>query len=143
MQLVNEKDDVLGAADFVHDRFDTLLKLAAILCAGDHQREIERDDLLVAQKLRHLAGDDFLGEALGDGGFADAGLTDQDRIVLGAAAKNLDHALDLVGASDDRIELVFLGELREVASKGAQGRCLRILLSSGFSRDAFALFLAE
>ena len=52
VQLVNEQDDVLRAADFVHHRLDALLELAAILGAGDHQRQVERDDALVAQQFR-------------------------------------------------------------------------------------------
>ena len=36
VQLVNEQDDVLGAANLVHDGFDALFELAAILGAGDH-----------------------------------------------------------------------------------------------------------
>ena len=50
VQLVDEEDDVLGAADFVHHGLDALLELAAILRARDHQREVERDDFLVAQE---------------------------------------------------------------------------------------------
>ena len=104
VQLVDEENDVLGAADFVHHRLDALFELAAIFRAGDHQREVERDDLLVAQHLRHVAVGDFLGEAFDDGGLADAGFAEQHRIVLGAAAEDLDDALDFVLAADDRID---------------------------------------
>ena len=37
VQLINEQNDVLGAANFVHDRFDALFELTAIFRAGDHQ----------------------------------------------------------------------------------------------------------
>ena len=144
VKLVDEKDDVLGAADFVHHRLDALLELAAVFRARDHERQVESDDLLVAKKFRHVAGDDFLGEAFGDGGLADAGLADQNRIVLGAAAKNLDDAFDLVGPPDDGIQFVLLGEFGEVASKGAQApaSCESFFppVSGG---HAFALFLRE
>ena len=50
----------------------------------------------VAQQLGHVAVDDHLGQALDDGRLADAGLAEQDRVVLGAAAEDLDDALDLV-----------------------------------------------
>ena len=49
-KLVNEEDDVLGAADFVHHRFDALFELAAVFGAGNHQREVESDDAFVAQE---------------------------------------------------------------------------------------------
>ena len=83
-------------ADFVHDRLDALLELAAVFGAGDHQREVERDDALVAEEFRDVAVGDFLGQAFDDGGLADAGLADEHRIVFRAAAKDLDDALDLV-----------------------------------------------
>ncbi len=53
--------------------------------------------------------DDALGEALDDRGLADAGLADQHRVVLRAAAEDLDDAADLVVAADDRVELALLG----------------------------------
>ncbi len=79
VQLVDEEDDVLRLADLVHHRLDALLELAAVFRAGDHQREVERDDLLVAQDFGHVAGGDFLGQSLDDGGLADAGLADEHR----------------------------------------------------------------
>ena len=112
VQLVDEEDDVLGAADLVHHGLDALLELAAVFGAGDHEGEVEGDDLLVAQDFGHVAGGDFLGEALDDGGLADAGFADEDRVVLGAAAEDLDDALDFVGAADDGIELALRGPAR-------------------------------
>ena len=50
VQLVDEEDDVLRAANLVHHRLDALLELAAILGAGDHEREVERDDALFAEQ---------------------------------------------------------------------------------------------
>ena len=96
VQLVDEQDRVLGAADFVHHRLDALLELAAVLGAGDHHRQVEHDDPAVAQQLRHVAVDDQLGQAFDDGRLADAGLAEQHRVVLRAAAEDLDDALDLV-----------------------------------------------
>ena len=74
--------------------------------------EVERDDGLVAQALRHVAGDDALGEALDDRGLADAGLADQHRVVLGATAEHLHDAADLVVPADDRVELALAGARR-------------------------------
>ena len=56
--------------------------------------------------------DDRLGEALDDRGLADAGLADQHRVVLGAAAEDLDGLLDLVDAADHRVELAVRGAAR-------------------------------
>ena len=78
------------------------------------------DEPAVAQALGHVAVDDPLGEALDDRGLADAGLADQHRVVLGAAAEDLDHATDLVVAADHRVELALrrgLGQVAAVALK--------------------------
>src|SRR5207244_2623054 len=61
--------------------------------------------------------DDALGESLDDGGLADAGLADQDGVVLGAAGENLHHPLDLALTPDDRVELLLPCELGEVATE--------------------------
>jgi hypothetical protein len=74
VQLVEERDDLpVGAADLLEDALEPLLELAAVLRAGHHRAEVERDQLLVAQRLGHVAGHDPLGQALDDRGLADAG----------------------------------------------------------------------
>ena len=65
----------------------------------------------------HVAVDDPLREALDDRGLADAGLADQDGVVLGAAREHLDHAADLLVAADDGVELLRLGLGGEVAAE--------------------------
>ena len=137
VQLVDEQDDVLGAADFVHDRLDALLELAAVLGAGDHQREVEGDDSFVAQQFGDVAGRDFLGQAFDNGGLADAGFAEQHGIVLGAAAEDLDDALDFVLAADDRIHFAFAGDFGQVAAKGLErgGLDFALLFGSGLSPE--------
>ena len=99
---------------------------------GDHQREVERDDLLVAQQFGHVAAGDFLRQPFGDGGLADAGLAEQHGVVLRAAAEHLDDALDLVLAPDDGVEFALLGEFGQVPAEGAQGRGFHVLLVAVF-----------
>ena len=65
-----------------------------------------------AQDLGHLALDDAPRQAFGDRGLADAGLADQQRVVLAPAAQHLDHALELVLAADQRIDLARLAPAR-------------------------------
>ena len=43
----------------------------------------------------HVALDDPAGQTLHDRGLSDAGLPDQDRVVLRPAAEHLDHPSDL------------------------------------------------
>ena len=126
VQLVDEEDRVLRAADLVHHRLDPLLELAAVLRAGDHHRQVEHDDAAVDQQFGDVALDDLLGEALDDGGLADAGLAQQHGVVLRAAAEDLHRPLDFLLAADDRVELALAGQLGQVAAEAVQGRGLRL-----------------
>ena len=116
VQFVDEQDDALGArGDFLQYRLQPLLELAAVFAAGQERAEIERQELLVFEALRHVAIDDALRQTLDDRGLADAGLADQHGIVLGAAGQHLDRAADLLVAADDRVELALARGFGQVA----------------------------
>ena len=66
--------------------------------------------------------DDRLGEALDDGGLADAGLADEDRVVLGAAGEDLHDPLHLLVAADDRVQLALARGGGEVAAELVEDR---------------------
>ena len=120
VHLVDEQDDAaVGRRDLVEHRLQPLLELAAIFRAGNQRAHVERHQLLVLQRLRHVAIDDAQRQPFGDGRLADAGLADQHRIVLGAARQHLDGAADFVVAADHRIELA-LARIR--------GQVARVLL---------------
>ena len=106
--------------DLLEHGLEPVLELAAVLGAGDQRADVERDHAPVAQRVGDVAGDDALGEPLDDRGLADAGLADQDRVVLGAPGQHLDHAADLVVAPDHRVELALLGRLGQVAPVGLE-----------------------
>src|SRR5207248_5279919 len=99
-----------------------LFELTAILRARDDQRDVQREDALVGEKVRHVAVDDLLREPFDDRRLADARLADEDRVVLGAAAEHLLYALELVIAADERIELVLHRRLGQVAAELRQQR---------------------
>ena len=115
MQLVDEQDDLAVAAlDGVEHGLEPLLKLAPELCAGDERAHIQREELPVLQVFRHIAPDDPLGQALGDGRFAYARLADEDGVVFGLAAEDADHIADLVVPADDGIQLLGPGPLHQI-----------------------------
>ena len=115
VQLIDEEDDLaLLLGEIVQHRFQALLKFAPELGAGDQRAHVERQDALVLESFGHLAVDDALGESLDDRGLADAGLTDQHRVVLGPALQHLDGAPDLIVAPDHRIELAGSGTRGEI-----------------------------
>src|SRR4051812_13594894 len=134
VDLVDEDDDVAARADLLEDLLQPLLEVTAVAAAGHERPEIEGVELLVLERLGHLALDDVLGQALDDGGLADAGLADEDGVVLGAAGQHLHDPLDLLLTPDDRVELALAGRLREVATElveheGARRRALGLALA--------------
>ncbi len=117
VDLVDEQDDVAALGDLFHDLLEALLELAAVLGAGDQGAQVERVDLLVLEDAGHVVLGDALGQALDDGGLAHARLAHEHRVVLGAASEDLHDPLDLGLAADDRVELVLLRVLRQVAAE--------------------------
>jgi hypothetical protein len=124
VQLVDEDDDVRVVGQLLHDRLEALFELTAVLRAGDDQRDVEGEDALVREEVRHVAVDDLLRQPFDDRGLADARLADQHGVVLGAAAEHLLDALELVLAADQRIELVLHRRLGEVAAELGEQRRL-------------------
>ena len=117
VELVDEQDDVAAGADLLQHLLEALLEVAAVAGAGHERAEVERVELLALERLGDVVDDDLLGQALDDGGLADAGLADEDRVVLLAARQDLHHALDLLRAADDRVELLLARLLGEVATE--------------------------
>src|SRR5450759_3271661 len=117
VDLIDEQDDVAAGPDLLQDLLQPFLEVTAVARTRNKGTEIQRVDLLVLERLGHLALDDVLGQALDDGGLADAGLADQDRVVLGAPGQHLHDPFDLRAATDDRVELALAGILGEVASE--------------------------
>ncbi|KWT85240.1 hypothetical protein APY03_4043 [Variovorax sp. WDL1] len=132
MDLVDEEDRVRLVLERLEHALQALLEVAAVLGAGQQRAHVERVHVGLGQDLRHVALRDAPGQALGDRGLADAGLADQQRVVLAAAAQDLDHALDLVLAADQRIDLAVLRHLVEVLGELLQRGRLLVLLATAF-----------
>ena len=132
VDLVDEEDDfAVGLVDFADDALESLLELALVLGTGDKGTHVERVDGLRLQVFGHVAADDTLRQTFGDGGLAHAGLADEDGVVLGAAAEDLQHAAYLLVAPDDGVELAGLGQLVEVLGVLVQGVHRLLLVLAG------------
>jgi len=136
VQLVDEQNDLpVGALHLFQDGLQPLLEFPAVLRPRDQRSHVEGDDPLVLQALGHVSARDPLSQPLDNGRLADARLSDQDGVVLGAPGENLDDAPDLVVAADDGIEFPPTCELGEVPAVFLEG------LVGGFwrrARDALA-----
>ena len=117
-----------------HDGLEALLEVAAIAGAGEEGAHVEREDRAFGEDLGHVAFDDALGQAFGDGGLADAGVTDIERVVFRTAAQDLDRALDFGVAADQRIDLAGGGLFIEVDAVVGQ----RVLSAAAGLLFAFA-----
>ena len=116
MELVDE-DDVqsLRLGDLLEDRLEPFLELPAELRAGDETSQIQSNEPLVLESLGDVAIHDALRQSFDDGGLSDAGLADEDWVVLRAARQHLNHAADLLVAADHRIELPLARGIGEIA----------------------------
>ena len=66
VDLVDEQHDVAAGADLLEHLLQALLEVTAVARTGDEGAEVEGVDLLVLERLGHVAADDVLGEALDD-----------------------------------------------------------------------------
>ncbi len=122
VELVDEHDDVRVLGQLLHDRLEALFELTAILRARDDERDVQGEDPLVGEEVRHVAVDDLLRQAFDDRRLADARLADEHGVVLGPPAEHLLHALDLGVPADERIELVLHRRVRQVAAELGEER---------------------
>ena len=137
MQLVDEQDDAtLALLDLAQHRLQAVFELAAVLRAGHHGAQVQRHDVAVLERRRHVAGHDALRQPFHDGRLAGAGLADEHGVVLRAARKHLDGAADFLGTADDRVQLAFACLLGEVLTILLQGFELRLFLRVGHARVA-------
>ena len=102
------------------ERLEALLEVAAKARAGQQRPGVEREDLGAAQRLGGVVAGQALREPLDERGLADAGLADEDGVVLAAAAEHLERAGDLGLAADERVELAGARPLREVDGEGGE-----------------------
>ena len=115
VQLIDEGDNfALRLLNFIQNRLEALLELAAELGAGDHGAKIQADKRLALQGLGDVASHDAAGQALNNRSLADARLTNQHRIILRPARKHLDDAPDFLIAPDDRVDLALARPRGEV-----------------------------
>ena len=126
VNLIDEEQNLaLARNDLLHDGLQSLLELALILRAGNQRTHVERVNHLRLEVLGHVAVDNTVGNALGDGRLAHTGLTDQDRVVLRTARKNLQHAANLLVTPDNGVELARTSLLVEV--DGVLTQCVELL----------------
>src|SRR5215510_3953549 len=100
MDLIDEENRHRALRQRVDDRFEALLEIAA------EARALENLGHVLAQQPRR--------KPFGQRGLADPGVADEHGVVLPAPAENLDRALELLDAANERIELACARAIGEV-----------------------------
>ena len=117
MQLIDEEDDALILAQQLQNRLHARLELTAVLCSCNEHAQLQREDDFALQKLRHVALHNALRQRLRHSGLAYACLTDNHRIILRAAAENLDNALHLLLTANHSVNMATARLQVQVAAK--------------------------
>ncbi len=113
VQLIDEEDHLtLGGLHFFQDGFQPIFEFPAVFGAGNERPHVERHKSSVFQCFGYITGHDPLSQPLDDGGFAHARLTDQYRVVFGAAGQDLHHPTDFIIPADNRVEFTQTGQIR-------------------------------
>ena len=84
MDLIDEDNDVAAGADLFEDLLEALFEVTTVTGTSDKRTHVEAVNLLVLDGFRNVAVNNGLCQPLNDGGLTDAGLTNQNRVVLGA-----------------------------------------------------------
>ena len=120
VDLIDEQDRLRTLAQLTEQRLEALLEVATVLGTRQQRAQVEGVDDALGQQVRHLAIDDALGQAFGNGGLAHAGLTDQQRVVLAPTGEDLRDALDLLLTPHQWVDAPGTGQFVQVAGIGVQ-----------------------
>ena len=105
VNLVQKQDHIARSLHLLDQPLHPLLKLASVLGAGDHARQVHCNDAPVFHCLRHHSPGDPLGQSLQNRGLSHARLANKAGVVLCPTAQDLHQPLDLFFSANDRIQL--------------------------------------
>ena len=120
MDLVDEQDGHLALRERVDHHLEALFEVAAEARAGEQRPGIEREHLGPLEQIGDVVLQQTGREPFRDRGLADAGVPNEDRIVLAPPAEDLHRPVQFVDPADERIELAVPGARGEVGGVGSQ-----------------------
>ena len=110
MNFINEQYGIRIVLECFQNAFETLFEITPIFGAGEECTHVQRVDQGFGQNIRHVLVDNAARQTFGNGGFANAGFADQQRVVLASAAEDLDHAFQFAVTANQRVDLSLLGK---------------------------------
>ena len=96
VDLVDEEDWHRALRERMDDSFEALLEVAAEPRASEQRAGVERENLGALEQIRDVVSEEPGRQAFGESRLADAGVADEHRVVLSAAAQNLHCPLELI-----------------------------------------------
>ena len=123
VDFVDDEDHIACGLDLLHDFFEAFFKFTPVFRAGNKESYIEGQNPLVFEDVWNITLLNPLSEPFGNRCLADTWLADQNRVVLRASSEDLNHPIDFVMATNNRIKLGFAGELGEVVAELIKSRC--------------------
>ena len=134
MKLVNEEDNLaVRLGHLFYHALQAVLKLTAILCSCYQSRHVKLNKLFVAQGTWNVARNNALCQAFHNCGLTNTRFADKNRIVLGAAAQNLNGTANLFDATNNWIKLSLASKVGHVATVLLQGLKLRLCILRGYA----------
>ena len=106
----------------VQHGFQTFLEISTVLGTRHQRGQIQREQFLALQSVRHIAAIDSLGEPFDNSGLAHARFTDQARVVFRLSAKDQDNTADFLFTANHRRKLSVGGHFHQLAAVEFQGR---------------------
>ena len=125
VDLVDEQDRALLLGERGEHGLQAVLEVAAVAGAGDQRAHVEPVDLGLAERLGDVAAGDPQRQALDQGGLADPGIADVDRVVLAPPLEDVEGAQHLLVAADQRIDAAVAGELGQILGERLERIVLR------------------
>ena len=106
MQLINKEDNLTFAlSNLIQNGFQSLLKFTTEFCACNQRTHIQREDGFILQAVGYILFHDTLCQTFCNGGFADTGFTNQNRVVFRLSGQNTDDVSDFIVTPNHRIKL--------------------------------------
>ena len=114
MDFINEQHGTGLRFQLGHHGLQAFFEIAAIARASQKAAHIQRIDGGFRQHFRHVTFHDALGQPFRNRGFAHARIAHVKRVILGAAAQDLDGTLDFLITANQRVNLALFGLLVQV-----------------------------
>ena len=120
VHLVDEQDGHRPAGEGIDDRLEAFLEVAPEARAREQRGGVEGEDLGPSQPRGHVVVQQPARQPFGEGGLAHPGVADEHRVVLAAAAKDLQSAPQLVATTDQGVEPALAGAVGQVDGERRQ-----------------------